>query len=199
MDPIVKQAMAKWPDVPHCYGWLGLDARGVWRMRDQQAQALGLAGDKIRHAALLGFINRNYMHDSRGCWYFQNGPQRVYVQLEATPYIARTDPQHGFIAHTGEPLAPLDCAWLSNEGKLLLEYDQKIAQLDDRDLEQCLSNLRMHGTELTEDQLLGWLDGRFGEQELSLCSAGKQIKVQRIAQDQVATRFGFVRTPQPDA
>ncbi|MEO6353290.1 MAG: DUF2946 family protein, partial [Burkholderiaceae bacterium] len=22
MDEIVKQAIAKWPDVPHCYGWL---------------------------------------------------------------------------------------------------------------------------------------------------------------------------------
>ena len=62
MDEIVKQAMAKWPNVPHCYGWLALDARGAWRMRDEQAQALHLPGDKIAHAALLGFINRNYMN-----------------------------------------------------------------------------------------------------------------------------------------
>ncbi|MEG1326098.1 MAG: DUF2946 family protein, partial [Janthinobacterium sp.] len=34
MDDLVKQALAKWPNVPHCYGWLGLDARGHWRMRD---------------------------------------------------------------------------------------------------------------------------------------------------------------------
>ena len=27
MDDIVKQAMAKWPDVPSVYGWLGLDRR----------------------------------------------------------------------------------------------------------------------------------------------------------------------------
>ena len=32
MDDIVKQALAKWPNVPHCYGWLGLDARGNWYM-----------------------------------------------------------------------------------------------------------------------------------------------------------------------
>ncbi len=25
MDAIVEQAMRKWPNVPHCYGWLGLD------------------------------------------------------------------------------------------------------------------------------------------------------------------------------
>ena len=41
MDDIVKQAMAKWPNVPHCYGWLGLDARGNWYMRDDPSQARG--------------------------------------------------------------------------------------------------------------------------------------------------------------
>src|ERR1700752_1730298 len=104
MDHIVKQAMAKWPDVPHCYGWLALDARGAWRMRDERAQHFGLPGDKVTQAALLGFINRNYMADARGCWYFQNGPQRVYVNLEATPYIARTDPEHGLLLQTGQAI-----------------------------------------------------------------------------------------------
>ena len=41
MDDIVRQAIAKWPNVPDCYGWLGLDARGNWYMRDDQAQAAG--------------------------------------------------------------------------------------------------------------------------------------------------------------
>ena len=35
MDELVQQAMAKWPNVPHCYGWLGLDARGRWYLRDR--------------------------------------------------------------------------------------------------------------------------------------------------------------------
>ena len=30
MDDIVKAALKKWPNVPHCYGWLALDARGDW-------------------------------------------------------------------------------------------------------------------------------------------------------------------------
>ena len=59
MDDIVKQALAKWPDVPHCTGWLQLDRRGQWRMRDDAAQAAGELGTPIRHEALLGFINRN--------------------------------------------------------------------------------------------------------------------------------------------
>jgi hypothetical protein len=41
MDDIVRQAIAKWPNVPDCYGWLGLDARGNWYMRDDRAQAAG--------------------------------------------------------------------------------------------------------------------------------------------------------------
>src|SRR6188472_3454450 len=100
MDDIVKQAMAKWPNVPHCYGWLALDARGGWRMRNEQAQVQQQAGERITNAALLGFINRNYTHDEQGRWYFQNGPQRVYVNLETTPYIVRTDPQASLLLQT---------------------------------------------------------------------------------------------------
>src|SRR3569623_3326252 len=133
MDDIVKQAIAKWPNVPHCYGWLALDARGNWRMRDQRAQTMQLAGDRIANPALLAFINRNYLHDDKGRWYFQNGPQRVYVSLDATPYIARTDPQHGFVLHTDEPLATIDAGWLTDEGRLLLQGGNRIATLDDRD------------------------------------------------------------------
>ena len=38
MDDIVKAALVKWPNVPHCHGWLGLDARGQWFMRDDRCQ-----------------------------------------------------------------------------------------------------------------------------------------------------------------
>ncbi|VVE70436.1 hypothetical protein PAN31117_03698 [Pandoraea anapnoica] len=89
MDEIVRQAMAKWPNVPHCYGWLALDRRGQWRMRDEQTQAEGSAGDPIRHTALIAFIARNYASDDVGRWYFQNGPQRVYVSLAYAPFVVR--------------------------------------------------------------------------------------------------------------
>jgi hypothetical protein len=97
MDDIVRQAMAKWPNVPDCYGWLGLDARGNWWMRDDRAQAAGAfdsglpgsRGSMLRHEKLIDFIQRNYERDARGAWFFQNGPQRVFVELEATPWIWR--------------------------------------------------------------------------------------------------------------
>lgn len=119
MDDLVKQAMAKWPNVPHCYGWLALDARGNWRMRDERAQHLDLPGDKLMHAALIGFINRNYEHDERGCWFFQNGPQRVYVELEAAPLIWRIGEDFSVTSHTGIVAEPTACL-LDEAGRVFL-------------------------------------------------------------------------------
>lgn len=157
MDEIVKAAIAKWPNVPHCYGWLALDARGNWRMRDERAQALKLPGDKISNPALLGFINRNYQCDDAGRWYFQNGPQRVYIELEATPYIARVTPQ-GLSLQSGEPLTDIRHVYLSNDGTLLFENANGIAQLDDRDMAICLEWIRKDNQPIGDDALLHWLE-----------------------------------------
>lgn len=109
MDDIVKQAMLKWPHVPACYGWLGLDARGDWYMRDDRTQALGTftgghsgaKGSRLAHPKLIDFIARNYASDERGCWFFQNGPQRVYVELEAAPWVWRIHPGEQLRSQTG--------------------------------------------------------------------------------------------------
>lgn len=92
MDEQVLRSLIKWPNVPHCFGWLALDRRGQWRMRDEFAQVNQLAGSVIQHAALNEFISRNYACDSLGRYFFQNGPQRVFITLDATPWIARIIP-----------------------------------------------------------------------------------------------------------
>ncbi len=130
MDDLVKQAMAKWPNVPDCYGWLGLDARGNWFMRDDRTQALGgfasgLAGSKgaeLRHDKLLAFIGRNYAPDARGCWAFQNGPQRVFVELQATPLVWRLQPDGQVLDHMGHAAVVQSC-WLDDLGWLYLATD----------------------------------------------------------------------------
>jgi hypothetical protein len=195
MDDIVKQAMAKWPNVPHCYGWLGLDARGGWRMRDEAAQQAGRAGDRLTNAALVGFINRNYAHDERGCWYFQNGPQRVYVNLEATPFIARTDPAQGLLLQTGQAMPSIDTLFLTETGEAILQGGDVIAQLDDRDGAQLIESLLLDGEPASSDALLGWLDAKPGNMQLSY--HGALVPVERVARAGLAQRFGFVRAPAP--
>jgi hypothetical protein len=129
MDEIVKAALAKWPNVPDCYGWLALDNRGDWYMRDERIQAAGpfprVKGSRIEHEKLRAFIERNYGHDGAGAWYFQNGPQRVYVELEAAPWIWRVEANGNAFrvsSHTGLP-AQVASAWLDEVGRLFLDTD----------------------------------------------------------------------------
>ncbi|MDN4055329.1 DUF2946 family protein [Massilia sp. YIM B02763] len=193
MDDIVIQAMAKWPNVPHCYGWLALDARGAWRMRDEAAQQAGSPGDKLTNEALVGFINRNYLHDERGCWYFQNGPQRVYVNLEATPFIARTDPAQGFLLQTGQAMPAPEEVFITETGAIVLRTGDITAQVDDRDVATLLHALERDGKTVGDEELLAWLEG--GDGELALRWKGGLVNVQRIRADAMAQRFGFVQRP----
>jgi len=128
MDAIVEAALRKWPQVPHCHGWLALDARGNWYMRDERIQAAGpfpqVKGSRIEHDKLRAFIERNYGCDDAGAWYFQNGPQRVYVELEAAPWVWRVDAATGWPvhSHTGLAAAVKD-SWLDEHGRLFLTTD----------------------------------------------------------------------------
>jgi len=193
MDDIVKQAMAKWPNVPHCYGWLALDARGNWRMRDEAAQRAGAPGDKLSNPALVGFINRNYGHDDKGRWYFQNGPQRVYVNLEATPYIARTDPALGFVLQTGQALAAPEGVFMTDAGALILQAGEVVAQLDDRDVAQVLAGVELNGKPASVEAIMAWLDD--DAEELVLVTESGRVKVERLSAEALQRRFDYVQQP----
>jgi hypothetical protein len=137
MDDIVRQAIAKWPNVPHCYGWLGLDARGQWFMRDDRVQAAGTfpasRGSLLRHDKLLDFIQRNYERDEAGCWFFQNGPQRVYVELEVAPLVLRVGPGADVTSHTGQVLAH-GSAVVDEQGRLFVATERGLGLVHTLDM-----------------------------------------------------------------
>lgn len=137
MDDIVKQALAKWPNVPDCYGWLGLDARGRWFMRDDDAQAAGdfpqSRGSWLRHEKLIDFIGRNYESDDEGRWFFQNGPQRVYVELECTPWVWQVLPDYRLQSHTGLQTSAGECL-LDEEGRLYIASPQGLGLVHSQDM-----------------------------------------------------------------
>ncbi|SOY55321.1 DUF2946 family protein [Cupriavidus taiwanensis] len=186
MDDIVRQAMARWPNVPNAYGWLTLDRRGQWRLRNEYAQQHGLSGDPIRHEALIGFIERNYQCDERGCWYFQNGPQRVFVTLGYAPWIVRL---HAGALHTTtqRALTPQAC-YADEHGNVVLAGSVdgvdgvQAALLHDHDLEQFSGASTWHGDACGADLGVFHHDGR-------------DLAIEPIAEDEVPKRFGFVRQP----
>jgi hypothetical protein len=189
MDDIVKRALVKWPNVPHCTGWLLLDRRGNWRMRDEAAQAAGTNGTLIRHPALIGFICRNYECDALGQWFFQNGPQRVYVELAYTPWVVRlmADETNGtpmltLTDHTGAAFEP-SAVFADDEGAILLtdtSNPPRVAVLHDHDL----------GLFAEASTLSG--DGQNGEFHWR---AGLSLPLQAMRRGEIAACFGFVASP----
>lgn len=131
MDDAVARGMAKWPNVPAVYGWLSLDRRGNWRIK----------GQTVAKAALRAFIGRNYASDARGCWYFQNGPQRVYATLAYTPFVLRYAGQ-SLVDQCDGPVAPRE-TFVDEEGSVLLRGARGVGLLDDRDLGIFESRLRV--------------------------------------------------------
>lgn len=174
MDDIVRQAMAKWPNVPHCFGWLGLDGRGNWCLRDEQAQAQGpfaggppaARGSVLQHDKLIAFIGRNYGSDDAGQWYFQNGPQRVFVELEISPWVWRVDQHFSVLAHTGEP-ARVQCCLVDEIGRVYLETDLGFGLVHSMDM--------LHAADAIESGL--WVPGS-------------------VSANDLPTRFGYVCNPQ---
>ena len=122
MDELVARSLAKWPNVPAVYGWLSLDRRGSWRIK----------GERIANTALRDFIGRNYEPDGEGRWYFQNGPQRVYVALAYTPLVVHYEGD-ALVDQCGRPF-PEQACYQDDEGSVLIQGNGSVALLDDRDL-----------------------------------------------------------------
>ncbi|MEO9102970.1 MAG: DUF2946 family protein [Burkholderiales bacterium] len=176
MDDIVRQAMAKWPNVPFAYGWLGLDARGAWYLRDAGAQAAGgfasgvapAKGSLIEHAKLLSFIGRNYQPDDDGQWFFQNGPQRAYVELEVAPHVFRFGAESGNAAadalaltsHTGAAAVARACL-VDERGWLYFDSDIGLGLLHSLEVSR-LADLIEQGHWQPETVAAATLPKRFG-------------------------------------
>jgi len=194
MDEIVKQAMAKWPNAPSVYGWLGLDRRGAWLIK----------GERISNPLLAACISRNYEYDAAGRWFFQNGPQRVFVALDYTPLVYRIgwNPVPGapltIEAHTGRTVARVDGAWIDEAGIVLIATEHGPGMIDDRDLElllPCFTDER--GAALLEDAIAAAIeslqDG--GTARLRFRYREATVPVLAIATSEVPAKFGFVQHP----
>lgn len=190
MDELVLAAMARWPNVPSVYNWLHLDCRGHYAIK----------GERISNPTIQSFIARNYAHDDAGHWYFQNGPQRVYVALAYTPFVLRSDAQadFGLVTHTGRPIDAPRAALLDEASALLIAFEDTVGIIHDLDLAEVIGWLcDSSGKALADGDVEGLLAGVGGGPIPHLGINSTRIQVKRIARASVAARFGFVPDPQP--
>lgn len=221
MDDNVIAAMARWPNVPDVYGWLSLTAGGLWRLHPRgdawqfprgsadtapQADDKAATGESITSPQIIRFIDRNYNHDDQGRWFFQNGPQRVYVRLDAAPYILRTHVQTSsdavfLVTHTGLEVAIQEW-WLDDGGRLYARTEHGPGLVAGRDLPAVLDALyTIEGV-----SLLNALEADTGSAKaLSLRALGEStaaaapaVPFQTCPAADIPTRLGFAANPRPE-
>lgn len=202
MDEQVLRSLIKWPNVPDCYGWLGLDRRGQWRMRDEFAQQNHLSGQVINHPMLNEFITRNYAMDSLGRFFFQNGPQRVFITLEATPWIVRIIPDNGGAKLLTQCHTEIDpgLALSDERGNIYIvgKIDQTIYQ--DLTQHQFTKEKRQSVALLHDHDLDHFADlAKLEEQACSFGGSwswqGKQLPLEPTHSDELCQRFGYIKQP----
>ena len=153
MDDQVRRALDKWPNVPAAYGWLRLDRRGRWFLIDRNQPGFDEKhhgkGTEVKNDALIDFIARNYMSDERGRWFWQNGPQRAFANIDAAPLVLRVmqahdNNQRGLITHTGYHVAAVNRAFIGPDDGLYLDTDLGPA---------CVYDLDLASLEMTDDSV----------------------------------------------
>jgi len=189
MQDWVVRAMQRWPNVPALFGWLGLDRRGRWLVK----------GEVITHARIVNAINQNYAVDAHGRWYFQNGPQRGYIELEYLPLLLRTVNSGGeLVTHTGLSVKRVLAAYLDEEGSVLLQTEHGAGEMAHADLDWVVQRLTVENRAMREDELVGALVLPSGATtELSLEVFGVQLPVVRLDAAEAPAKLQFVRQPGP--
>lgn len=189
MDEWVLDALKRWPNVPALFGWLRLDRRGRWLVQ----------GEAISHPRIIDVINRNYAADGHGRWYFQNGPQRGYMQLESTPLILFvSDDNERLITHTGLAVSQLLAAYVDEEGSLVLKTEHGPGELRGTDLQWALDRLSNGGRPVDDDSLAAALDLPSGSHtDITLTVGSCRLPLQRLDFAEAPLVLSFDRAPAP--
>lgn len=186
MEDWVYRALAKWPNVPALYGWLQLDRRGRWRVQHEL----------ISRPQIIDTIGANYAADTQGRWYFQNGPQRGYVQLETTPLVLRVAGDGAtLVTHNALVIERPTAAYLDEEGSLLLATEHGPAALESQDLDWLLQRLD-EASEASLEAALALPSG--SATPLRLRWRQRELAIERLDIADAPGKLGFVRDPQPD-
>ena len=198
MDEIVSRAMQKWPNVPNVFGWLRLDRRGNWLVKSRHSPEVQPVFERIGNQAVVDFIGRNYAHDAAGRWFFQNGPQRVFVSLEYTPFVYRLRGDgESLETHTGLAADEVRAAWIDDAGMLVVETALGPGVLLDRDLPALLDRIETASGAVSEESLAALTAGALPD--LTLALGRRRVPLSAIKAAEVAERFGFDPDPRPAA
>ncbi|WP_290650345.1 DUF2946 family protein [Aquisalimonas sp.] len=184
MDESVRNAIARWPNVPAVYGYIGVNRRGDFLLQ----------GHLVTHARTRGFINRNYGLDAQGRAFFQNGPQRAYADLEVTPWVYRLLDDGSLRTHCEHPVNRLIEAGSTADGEIVLVTEHGPGVLHAQDLDPLAEHLETPQGDLPS-AVEALQQGDHNEVYLNL-PAGRP-RLQTLDPAELPRRFGYALQPEP--
>jgi Protein of unknown function (DUF2946) len=191
MDELVLKAMARWPQVPAVFGWLRLDARGNWWLVQRDLPSFSETehgkGSPITSPPITDFIWRNLDADTQGRWFWQNGPQRVFIDLERAPLILR-------VVDDSALTAPLKM--VGTNGDLLQVFSRALLDANDGGVYL----LTESGPAFVDDRYLARLEPRIGslaldEASINIGTAQSPQFIKLESVQDAALALGFCRAP----
>lgn len=196
LDPDTLRVMARWPDVPAVTGWLTLDGTGRWSIR----------GQRIKHPLILAHIQSHYDCDAQGRWFFQNGPQRVFVSLEKAPHVLQAlgDADPAFRDQCERRQATFERVIVDEDGQMYLLGEYGLGYVLDQDLPAMMARLsRLDGETMAEPDLIAALEAFLTALNetpqpaptLAWRNDNRYLPVEGCRLDALETRFGFQKEP----
>lgn len=181
------RALLRWPDVPDCHDWLGLDRRGTWRLR----------GEPIRHTRTCDFLARHYRPDTDGSWFVQNGPQRAFVTLDAAPWVLALRGDGGLATHTGLHVQSPAEVVVTEEADVYVGTEHGLGLLADRDVAAFADALTCaHANGDVVDGVTALLHAAVaGAPERALRWRGQTLRCRHLADTALEREFRFQRRP----
>jgi hypothetical protein len=187
MQPWVLKALQRWPNVPAVFGWLSLDRRGRWLIKDEF----------ITRPQIIETINANYGADEFGRWYFQNGPQRGYMRLAYAPFVVHVN-DGMLMTHTMQRIERMSDVYLDEEGSLLFVTEHGPGVLIDTDLEWAVTCMRHNDNNVETEDIANALTVPSGnDTDLRFAVQGVELVVTRLDFAAQPAIFKFERDPQP--
>ncbi len=183
----LSKLLQKWPNVPDVFNWLSLDRRGTWRIK----------GSPITNPTMIKAINSSYFCDVDGSWFFQNGPQKVFVTLDYTPYVIfayRAGDELKLKTHSGTEIKKIDEIYLDSDLNFLITWDGRLGIISDRDLQILIDGMSFsHQGKLISLENVIETDTK----RLSVTFWNHEAKITKVTREYLLKKFNIRGDPAP--
>jgi hypothetical protein len=146
---------------------------------------------------MIKAINSSYFYDVDGSWFFQNGPQKVFVALDFTPYVIfayRAGDELKLKTHSGTEIKKIDEIYLDSDLNFLITWDGRLGIVSDRDLQILIDGMSFsdRGKLISLENVI-----EADTKRLSVTFWNHEAKITKVTREYLLKKFNIRGDPAP--